>query len=235
MKLGRTLPGLSAPRFALLSLALLVCLSAPRIAGQDTSQAGEWTGEARETIWKQQVEDAVESLGVTGKDKSELAALYLARRKALQEKFDALGNSGQGGQTTFEEYRRLVENERGNFKTALSDFLDEEQVEPVASSLGSFSRQWDRLLFAWREMGLDPEKSKQGRQMIAAYIVDWEKLRSASPANDDIESLRDELDRLKVGLDLSLATLLNDEQQSQWQRTTQSGARRQRVPGRRPR
>lgn len=219
----------------MLAVALLVHLPAPRLAAQAPSQAYEWTAADREALWKQQAEDATDNLGITGDDKSKLSALYLARRKTLQEKLDALDDSFQIGQNVFEEYRRLVEIERGKFKAALSDILNADQVEAAATSLGSFSRQWDRLLFAWRGMGLDPEKSKQGRLMIAAYIADWTKLREADPANDDTEYLRDELDRLKVGLDLSLATLLSDEQQTQWQQTTQFRSQRPSVPGRRRR
>ncbi|MCC6694671.1 MAG: hypothetical protein IT365_03470 [Candidatus Hydrogenedentes bacterium] len=235
MRLPHLVPGHNGPALAMLAVAVLVHLPAPRLAAQDPSQTFGWTAADREAIWKQQAEDATDNLEITGDDKSKLSALYLARRKILQEQLDALDSNSQNVKDVYGEYRRLVETERGRFRAALSDILDAKQVEAVAVSLGSFSRQWDRLLFAWRAIGLDPEKSKQGRLMIAAYIADWTQMREATPADDDTEHRIDELEQLKVGLDLSLATLLSDEQQTQWQQTTQFRTQRANIPGRRRR
>ncbi|MCC6487756.1 MAG: hypothetical protein IT364_09670 [Candidatus Hydrogenedentes bacterium] len=235
MNLPRVCVGSWRLRLAMLAAVGVACLPTPEIAAQNTDPPTQWTTVNHEAIWKQQVEDTTDRLGITGDDKSELSALYLAKRKVLQEQLDALDFRSPNSQNTYEDYRKLVETERDKFNAALTQVLDKEQALAVAGSLGSFSRQWDSLLAEWGALDLDPEKSKEGRRMIAAYIADWANLRGTSPANGDADSLRDEMDLLKVSLDLSLATLLTDEQQTEWQRRTQSGGQRLRAPGRRRR
>jgi hypothetical protein len=214
----------SLVRIAALAATMAGCLTTAVAQRQDSGQSSSLSMQTREAIWKLQADEIAGSLDLSEEARVKLRGIYLANRKDLQEQLDAMDDGERSGQALLDDYRKLVEQERDKFKTALRDFLNEDQIAKAVATLGTFSRHWDRLLLAWEELGLDPEKSKQGHAMIAAYIVDAEKVRAKVPENSDVDSVRIAAEELKIALNLSLATLLSEEQQIQWESATRFGS-----------
>ena len=209
-------------RIAALTTVIAGCLAAWEAQPQGFGRPESLSLETRETVWKLQADETAGSLDLSKEDRDKLVGIYVANRRNLQEQLEATDADERSGPAYVSEYTKLVQQERDKFKTSLLEFLNEEQIEKAVATLGTFSRSWDRLILAWEALDLEPEKSKQGHAMIAAYIADSEKLRADAPVDGDADALRDSVEELKIGLNLSLATLLSEEQQTQWERSTRS-------------
>ena len=171
-------------------------------------------------------EDAAEQL---------LAAYRDARhshQKGMAELFGQGG--GGGGMGRFMEMQELSEKEGAKLKSATEAFLSEDQTTKALESLGTFSRQWDRLVDTLIGFQLEDGPLYSGLGFVTRYVVDSEKARSEAMANMDFQSMRGARQELKAALDASLAGILSETQAASWKEATASRGPRGGGPGHGP-
>jgi len=173
----------------------------------------------REAAWALQAKGVASSLGLEGDTVTKLTDAYAASRKSFQEALEALAGTG-AGQGRFEAYRKAADEERDKFKTALAGFLSAEQTDKAIASLGSFSRQWDRMVNTLAGFKLEDEKLNKALELVAGYVSESETAMRGVMAQGDFQSVRTKMQELKTGLDASLGDVLAEDQLASWKEAT---------------
>ena len=205
---------------AAVCMALLLTLGAAATA-QFGRGGPQLDPEKQEAAWGLQVAGVAKELGLSGEDAGKMSEAYDVVRKSYQEARQDLF-SGGGGRGAFQELQAISDEERAKLKSALSEFLSEEQVDKAMPSLGSFNRQWDRFVDALAGYELDDEKQHEALAFVKVYVVDSEKARSLAMMSGDFQSIRSSNQELKETLDGQLAKILSEDHLTKWKAATAS-------------
>jgi hypothetical protein len=173
----------------------------------------------RDAAWVLQAKGVASSLGLEGENATKLADAYTASRKSLLEAIEKLPDTG-GGQGRFEAYRKVADEERGKLKTALAGFLTAEQADKAVASLGTYSRQWDRMVHTLAGFNLEEEKLNKALDLVAGYVAESDAAMRGVTAQGDWQALRTKAQELKSGLDTALGDVLAEDQLASWKEAT---------------
>ncbi len=180
----------------------------------------------REAAWTLQAKGVAASLELTMDEAVKLNEVYSASRTSLEAAVEKLADSGERGPGRFEAYRKAADEERAKLKTALAEFLPPEAAEKATATLGTFSRQWDRMAHTLAGFGLDDEKLNMALELVAGYVVESDAAMREAFAQQDWQSVRTKVQESKSSLDTALAEVLSEEQLATWKETTTMRASR---------
>ncbi len=209
---------------AMFAVACLVSVDAMAQRGGGIQISQEKLDEA----WKAQATEVSRGFKLDTEKIAKVVEAYKASRESQAEQVQELFSGGQRGPGMFQEMQEINETESGILKENLMKFLSEKESETAATSLGSFNREWDRLVVTVLAFKLEPEKQTKALELIAGYVVESNKARAEAIAAQDFQSLRTASEELRGMLDMSIASLLSAEQIETWKTETQ---RRQRGGG----
>lgn len=173
----------------------------------------------REAAWALQAKGVAASLGLEEENATKLADAYNASRKSLQEAIEKLPDTG-GGAGRFEAYRKVADEQRAELQTALAGFLTAEQAEKAAATLGTFSRQWDRMVHTLAGFNLEEEKLNKALDLVAGYVAESDTAMRGVTAQGDWQAARTKIQEMKAGLDTALAEVLAEDQLATWKEAT---------------
>lgn len=186
--------------------------------------------EEREAAWELQAKGVAKDLGLADDATAKLVEAYKAARKSHQEALAGLAGGGApggggalgggGGAERFQAFQKLNEEHRAKLKEALSGVLNEEQAGKALASLGTFNRQWDRMVDTLAGYGLDAEKQAKGLSLIAAYVVEADAAMAKARESGDFQAVRTAAQGLKEKLDSGMAEVLSAEQLAEWKTAT---------------
>lgn len=176
--------------------------------------------EKLEAAWALEAKGVANELTLSENSAAKLAGLYKEARESHQKGMQELFAGGGGGMGRMQGMRDLNEKERAALEKALQDVLSAEQSASATKLLGTFNRQWDRLVDTLAAFELEDEKLFPALKLVNRYVVDSDKARSEAMANMDFESMRTVSQELKAKLDSSLAETLSEEQLAKWKEAT---------------
>lgn len=136
--------------------------------------------EKAKAAWELQAKGVAGRLGLNEAQTKSLVSAYLAAREAVgtaSEKIrqEAMQAGQEGGMEAMRESMKKIEalsaTERENLKKALAGSLSSEQVEKAMTSLGTFNRQWDRVVDVFGTFKLDASQQQTGLNAIEEYAV----------------------------------------------------------------
>ena len=212
---------------AMLLVTLLVC-------GDALSQQGGRGGgnrmspEQLNAAWSAQGSGASHDAGISAENTAKLIDVYKVSRTEHGKELETLMASGERGPGMFQQMQAINSAAGGAMKPKLAAFLSAEETDKVMASLGSYNREWDRLVDTVLGFKLAGESNFKALTLIANYVIESDKARAEAIAAMDFESMRAASEELKGMLDLSIASVLSDEQVASWKEQTQ---RRQRGGG----
>ncbi len=179
--------------------------------------------EKQEAAWTLHSTCVAKELELSGDNTKKLVTAYIAARKSHGKAMEALRGEGGGGggQGRWQRFRELSESEGKKLETAFSEFLSKEQTKEATTTLGSFDWSGDRYIDTLASYKLGDEKLFSALKHVSGYIVDYSKARADAMAGGDWQSIRTARQELKGKLDTSLASILSEEQLSQWKEATQ--------------
>lgn len=203
-------------------LALLLALSTVATFGAVAQGPGgpQLADADRDAAWILQAKGVAASLGLADENAAKLADAYIASRKSLQETVENMADTGERGAGRFEAYRKATDEERGKLETTLAGFLTAEQATKATASLGTFSRQWDRMVHTLAGFNLDSEKLNKALALVEGYVVESDAAMRGDLSQQDWQALRTKVQEMKSGLDTSLAEVLSPEQLATWKEAT---------------
>jgi hypothetical protein len=221
----RMIHGPMTAMIALIAVAVVFGLGA--VAANAQGPGGpQLSSEDREAAWELQAKGVAKDLGLADDAAAKLVDAYKTARRSHQEALAGLAGGGGGalggggGAERFQAFQKLNEEHRAKLKEALSGVLNEEQAGRALASLGTFSRQWDRLVDTLAGYGLDGEKQAKGLSLIAAYVVEADAAMAKAREGGDFQAIRTAAQGLKDKLDTSMADVLSAEQLAQWKTAT---------------
>lgn len=136
--------------------------------------------EKAKAAWELQAKGVAGRLGLNEAQTKSLVSAYLTAREAqgtAAEKIrqEAMQAGQEGGMEAMRESMKKIEEvsttQRENLKKALAGSLSSEQVEKAMASLGTFNRQWDRVVDVFGTFKLDAAQQQQGLNAIEDYAV----------------------------------------------------------------
>jgi len=172
--------------------------------------------EKAQAAWTLAARGVANELGLSKKVTSQLVDAYKAARESYQKALQGLSGGGGG----FQAFRDLAGKERGKLETALKGFLSDEQAAKAMTSLGTFNREWDRLLDVLAGFNLDDKKLFKALALVCTYVVDYSKAANTAMANQDWQSIRTARETHKGKLDSGMAEILSQEQLTTWNEAT---------------
>ncbi|MBS0189596.1 MAG: hypothetical protein U0573_09195 [Phycisphaerales bacterium] len=140
------------------------------------------SAEKAKAAWELEAKGVAHRLGLTADQTKSLTAAYLAARESQQSATEKIRQEAMqkaqengGGFESMREMMKQVEEtttaERAKFKQAISGSLSSEQADKAVASLGTFSRQWDRIVDVFGGFKLEGDKQQQGLNAIEDYSV----------------------------------------------------------------
>ncbi|GMV95467.1 MAG: hypothetical protein AMXMBFR82_52450 [Candidatus Hydrogenedentota bacterium] len=174
----------------------------------------------REAAWTLQAKGVAASLDLTMDEAVKVAEVYSASRSSLEAAVAKLADSGERGPGRFEAYRKAADEERAKLKAALAEFLSPDAAEKATATLGTFSRQWDRMANTLAGFGLEDEKLNKALELVAGYVVESDAAMREAFAQQDWQSVRTKAQESKSSLDTALAEVLSEEQLATWKTAT---------------
>lgn len=193
----------------------------PDAAAQPGRGGPQLAPEKAEAARKLQADCVAKELGLSEKSAEGLVDAYKAARTTYDAGVREL-SAEQGGDRMgrFQAFRELQEEERGKLEEALKGFLKPEQVGQALTSLGTFSRQWDRYADTLGGFGLEDGKLYPALDLTCKYVIASDKARREAMASMDFQSMRGATQELKAKLDAGLAEILSEEQLAKWKTAT---------------
>lgn len=180
-----------------------------------------------ETAWTLEAQGVAHDLGLSEEATSKLVDAYKDVRASHQKALEELMATAERGPGMFQQMRDVNASERAELKERVASFLDQEQTDEVIKSLGTFNRQWDRLVDALASLGLAEDKQYEGLTLIAEYAVESTAAQEEAMAAMDFQSMRSTMQTMKEELDASMEDILTAVQLSQWKEATaRRGGRR---------
>jgi hypothetical protein len=202
--------------------AVFVCVAA--LSAVATAQGG-WRGpqlseEERDKVYSLQAQGVAQELGLDEETAKGLAEAYKASREKQGAAARAMMEEGERGPGMFQKYRELNDKEREAFAAALPASLSAEQKEKALASLGTYSRQWDRLVHVLAGMNLEGEKQDKALALVAAHSAESDAAMTKAMESGDWQSIREDAAARKEKLDAALAEVLSEEQLATWKEET---------------
>jgi len=188
-----------------------------------------------------QAETVARELDLSEELRGKLVAAYQEARRAHQASTrEQLREAVTGGDRrgAAREMLQLNPEHRQKLEAALKGFLTEEQATRALASLGSFDRQWDRMVIALADLGLAEEKLEVGLSHLNAYAAAADQGRRSAAGAGDLRGFRSAAQEARSKLEGELAQLLTEEQLKKWKdetaapmgRGAESGPRRRAQP-----
>ncbi len=203
--------------WSVLVMATLVAAGASLVNAQQGGGGGGRTPLSEEQMAKAISLEAGTVARALALDKDvagKLEGAYRDARKAYA------ANAPEGGQGNFQAVIEYTEGERGKLEKALAAFLKPEQVEKAIGTLGTFGRQWDRMVLAIDGFGMAADKADPAMDEIAGFVQASAKARAEAMLSGDFQSVRDATAKLKEELDAKLAKILSAEHMTKWTEAT---------------
>lgn len=201
---------------SLFVLGGLMCLeaSAQRGGGNRLSP------EKAQAAWSAQSGGIAHEAGLSSSNAEKLASAYAASRESQGTAIQELFSSGQRGPGMFQEMQGINEKERKALAEALGEFLSDSEAGKVMVPLGTFSRDWDRLMSALLDLEVEDDASEKVYPMISAYVVKSDEARAEAMASMDFQSMRETSRVLREELDGQVSGVLSEEQMTAWKSAT---------------
>jgi phosphoribosylanthranilate isomerase len=176
--------------------------------------------EKQDAVWALQAATVATELDLSAEVATKLSEAYKATRKAYADGVDKLSAQNLERRERFEASRKVADEERGKFETALKAFLDETQATQATAALGTFYWRWDSYVSTVADFGLEDAKQQQALTLVNAYAVDVAEALEEAVASEDFEGMREAMQKLKTKLDTALAAILSAEQLTKWKEAT---------------
>ncbi len=208
------------PRSLTVASVLAVAATFPLFAEAQGVGASRLSDADREAAWTLQAKGVAASLDLTMDEAVKLSEVYSASRSSLEASVEKLADSGERGPGRFEAYRKAADEERAKLKTELAEFLSPEAAEKATATLGTFSRQWDRMAHTIAGFGLEEEKRNKALELVAGYVVESDAAMREAFAQQDWQSVRTKVQESKSTLDSSLAEVMTEDQLASWKEAT---------------
>jgi len=209
--------GLS-PKTALvfLSACLLVlgCLGA---VAQPPAPGGPGL-ERNDKAWEMEAKCVAQEIALSAELTTKLVDAYKTARDSYMTA--AREAMGEGGQRDYSKIIELNKTQAAKLETALKGFLKPDQTTKAMASLGTFNRQWDRMVTVLDGMKLDEKANTTAMKSVTEFVVESGKVRQAAVAGGDFQSLREKTAPLREKLDADLAKVLSAEQVTKWKEET---------------
>lgn len=209
-----------------MALAAAMLLQGAAQAQPQRGGFGQVPPERVEAAWALQAQGVAADLGLNEEQAEKLKAAYKSSRESQREATRAAmagagGGAGAGrGAEVLNQLREINDKERAKLKAELAGFLDEAQAGKALASLGTYQRQWDRLVDATAALKLEEDKQQQALKAINDYVIDVDKQQQAAIASGDMQGLREAGREAREALDSAMGKVLSPEQLSQWQEAT---------------
>ncbi|GMW00399.1 MAG: hypothetical protein AMXMBFR84_15360 [Candidatus Hydrogenedentota bacterium] len=211
-------------RWALMGAACAaLCIGGIQASAQPGGGGGGGGGldpAKREAAWLLQAKGVAKELALSDENTGKLADAYKTSRQALEDAVQSGDGQGRGGRERFSAMQELAKQHRDKFKTDVSAFLTEEQATKAMATLGSFDRQWDRMVDTLSGLGLEQEKLDKSLALVSAYVAEASAEREKAMSSGDFQSLRTVLGPVREKLDKGLKELLSEEQLMKWTEAT---------------
>ncbi|MFC1746938.1 hypothetical protein ACFLZR_01220 [Candidatus Neomarinimicrobiota bacterium] len=114
--------------------------------------------EVAAAVWELQARTVASEFNLNSQNTTRLVEAYTDVRSRLSG-----AGGGGGSDVQFREYTQFVRLLRG--------FLSESQTGQVAPALGSFDQNWDRLVAAIVDLGLNQQAQAQALDLVRNYSV----------------------------------------------------------------
>ncbi len=172
--------------------------------------------------WKLQAGGVARGLDLSQETTAQLAEAYVqahqhyreaadAARRALMEGDSEGGRPSRAGRRELRQAQEeLLEAEKARLRSALLGFLDENQTEQAMVPLGTFDRNWDRMVDAVAGFELGEEKTFEALAPIQKYVVTV----AAGRRNQDRQAMMDAREDLLE----AFSSILTEEQLSTFRR-----------------
>lgn len=203
-------------------LAMGLCAMPVLAQGPGGGRGPQLSQEDREAAWALQVKSIAKSLGLSEEAEKKVLEAYAASRKSQQAATQTVIDSGQGP-GRFQELQKVNDAERAKLKEALAGVLSAEQAEKAASTLGSFNRQWDRLVKGIADLKLDEEKQLKALSEIEKYVLESNAAMAKAMESQDFQSMRTVGQELRSKLDTAMSEVLDADQLAKWKESTAMG------------
>lgn len=136
--------------------------------------------EKAKAAWEMQAKGVAARLGLNDAQTKTLVSAYQAARESQGTASDKIRQEGMqraqeggGGIEAMRETMKKVDEvnntERENFAKALAGSLNSEQSAKAVAALGTFDRQWDRLVDVFGSFKLDAAQQQSGLNAIEEY------------------------------------------------------------------
>ncbi|MBI2424101.1 MAG: hypothetical protein HYV27_14820 [Candidatus Hydrogenedentes bacterium] len=183
-------------------------------------------------VFTLQAKGVATELGLNEENTGKLVAAYEASRASHRTAMEAMrgpeggpgdgpgGGGPGGGRERWEAMTKANKAESDKLAAAVGAFLTPEQTKQAVAVLGTYSRQWDRMVHILAGFKLDAEKGQKAFSLVAKFVAEGEAARAAAMASGDPRSVRDKMMAMKEKLDADLAGVLSPEQAAKWKEET---------------
>lgn len=176
--------------------------------------------EKAQAAWSAQASGIASEAGLSSSNAEKLASAYASSRESQGTALRELFSSGQRAPGMFQEMQTLNEKERKALAEALGEFLSDGEVGKVIALLGTFSRNWDRLISGLLGLELEDGVGEKVYPMISAYVVKSDKARSEAMASGNFQGIRESSRVLRQELNGQVSGVLSEEQMAAWKSAT---------------
>jgi uncharacterized lipoprotein len=178
------------------------------------------SGADRDAAWALEAKGVAKDIGLSDADTGKVVAAYKASRDRHASAMQEMMSTGERGPGMFQQMRGIADTERGKLAEELESAIGKENADKAVKVLGTYNRQWDRLVGVLSGFGLEADKEYQGLSLIAKYVVDASAAQEEAFATMDIEGMRSAMQELKATLDSAMGDVLSAEQLATWKEQT---------------
>lgn len=178
--------------------------------------------EKQSAAWALESRSVAAELGITQEPAEKLAAAYASVRASHSERVAKIRAEAEEGDRfgMFQSMMEANEDSADDLANKLGEILEAKQVTIAMSSLGTFSRGWDRMADTLSGLELSDENLASALSVVLAYTVTMGEAREDAMASMDFQLMREVREEAKPELDAALAKILSEEQLAKWNEAT---------------
>jgi hypothetical protein len=188
-----------------------------------TCAAAEVTRADRERAWETQARGIAKAVNQPADSEEKMVLVYVETRGKVQDFVESLESKGEDIHKHLDEYRKVTGEEREKLKTSFSEFMTEEDSEIALSTLGTFSRQWDRTVLAYSKYELDSAKQEKAFSAAAEYAKAIDAARKKAMDGGDTKAMTADFDKAGEKLNAAMAEIFSADQLATFKSDTAIG------------
>lgn len=204
-------------------IAGAVCLAAIGASAQGPRGGGggrQLPPERRDAVWTLEAEGVSKDIGLNAADTAKVVAAYKTSRESHGKATEELMATAERGPGMMQQMQEIADTERGKLAAELEAAIGKDNATKAVAVLGTYQRDWDRLVDALASFSLDAEKQSKGLTKIAEHIVEVDKAQQDAFASFDMDGFRAAAQESKARLDAAMAEILSAEQLATWNEQT---------------